>query len=575
MALSNDLIAQFVKLTRDETPKATEATVYGTVKEQNGTTMVQLDGSDVLTPVSSTVKMKAGERVLVSLKNHSATVTGNLTVQAARSDDVEALKGSVITVEQLNANYADIDFANISDAAIERLNATYATIANLNATNAKIDNLDATYATIESLKATEAKIDKLDSKYITTDFANIGEAAINMLDARYATIENLDAYYANIDFANIGDAAIENLFAKAGIIGEMVVNNGIVSGTLVGVTIKGDLIEADTIVADRIIFQGEDGLYYRLNTDGMTIEAEQTEYNSIHGSIIAAHTIAATKIAVSDLVAFDATIGGFKITEDAIYSGVKESPTNTTRGSYLDNEGQVGFGDTLNFLRYYKDQNENYKLEIAASSLTFSASGMSAEDAIGGAQASAGEAKDVAKDADDRAIRAEASIKMLSDSLEMLVTGSDGSSLMTQTENGWTFAMGNFQSTVEELTAGLNALNGEYGDTKAVINDVSETVKDLAGTAEYIRIRTFDDHPCVELGESDSELRLRVTNERIMFSDGPDIQTYINHKGLTSGTITVENETRLPCPNAEDSSEWVWKNRGNGNLGLTWREVTE
>ncbi len=94
----------------------------------------------------------------------------------------------------------------------------------------------------------------------------------------------------------------------------------------------------------------EDGLYYKLNTDGVSITAEQTEYNSLNGSVITAKSVTAEKISVSDLVAFGADIGGFHITTDAIYSGVKASADNTARGVYLDSGGQLCVGDGTSFL---------------------------------------------------------------------------------------------------------------------------------------------------------------------------------------------------------------------------------
>ena len=130
------------------------------------------------------------------------------------------------------------------------------------------------------------------------------------------------------------------------------------------------------------MIKGDDGLYYKLNTDGMDVEAEQTEYNSLNGSIIRAKSITATKIAVDDLVAFDATIAGFNITDEAIYSGVKESALNTTRGIYLGKDGQLAFGDSNNYLRFYKDSSGRYKLEISAESMNFSSTGASVEDTI-------------------------------------------------------------------------------------------------------------------------------------------------------------------------------------------------
>lgn len=198
----------------------------------------------------------------------------------------------------------------------------------------------------------------------------------------YLKSKTADIKYANIDFSNIGKAAMEYFYAHSGLIKNVVVGDQQITGELIGVTIKGDLIEGNTIVADKLVIKGDDGLYYKLNTDGMGVEAEQTEYNSLNGSIIRAKSITATKIAVDDLVAFDATIAGFNITDEAIYSGVKESALNTTRGIYLGKDGQFAFGDGNNYLRFYKDSSGRYKLEISAESMNFSSTGASVEDTI-------------------------------------------------------------------------------------------------------------------------------------------------------------------------------------------------
>lgn len=198
----------------------------------------------------------------------------------------------------------------------------------------------------------------------------------------YLKSETADIKYANIDFSNIGKAAMEYFYAHSGLIKNVVVGDQQITGELIGVTIKGDLIEGNTIVAEKLVIKGDDGLYYKLNTDGMDVEAEQTEYNSLNGSIIRAKSITATKIAVDDLVAFDATIAGFNITDEAIYSGVKESALNTTRGIYLGKDGQLAFGDSNNYLRFYKDSSGRYKLEISAESMNFSSTGASVEDTI-------------------------------------------------------------------------------------------------------------------------------------------------------------------------------------------------
>ena len=112
MGLSSDLISQFVKATKDDKKQSTEATVYGTVVDQGGDMYVQLDGSDVITPVVSTVKMETGERVIVKIKDHSATVTGNLSMRSARDDDVEDIVDEITEIEILVADKASIEELN-------------------------------------------------------------------------------------------------------------------------------------------------------------------------------------------------------------------------------------------------------------------------------------------------------------------------------------------------------------------------------------------------------------------------------------------------------------------------------
>ena len=350
MELPKNLISEFVKVTNNTTKTKTETTVYGSIVKDSGLTYVKLDGSDFLTPVSTTADTQDGERVTVLIKNHTATVTGNITSPAARTDDVQ----------QLGTDKLDVSSAEI----------TYATISNLNATNAKIDELEATHGSFEALtaenfSAVNATISDLQATHgsfetLTADRFEAVDAKINNI-----VVGDLEAVYANIDFSNIGEAAMEYFYANSGLIENVVVSDGTITGNLVGVTIKGDLIEGNTVVADKLVIKGQNGLYYKLNTDGVKIEAEQTDYNSLNGSIITAKSITATKISVDDLVAFDATIGGFNISSSSLYSGVKESVDNTTRGIYLDKDGQVAFGDASNFLKYYKGTDGSYKLELA------------------------------------------------------------------------------------------------------------------------------------------------------------------------------------------------------------------
>lgn len=410
MPVSSEILAMFAKtvVENKQEKKSEEAILNGTVVNDSGTLYVRIDGSDRLTPVASTTSMENGERVTVLIKNHSAIVTGNLSSPSVGQGTIDGIQSQIVELDTLIADTVKTDDLEAINATIsniiadnvlirDQLTATSADIGQLEADNvvinnkltaaeAEIDSLDVekldaevadlTYATIDNLEATNADIHNLlvdygDFKVLSTGIFTAINASIDELQANKLDAESANIHYANIDFANIGDAAIENFFAKSGMIGDLVVNNGTVTGTLVGVTIKGDLIEGGTVVADKLVLKGDDGLYYKLNTDGETISTQQTEYNSLNGSIITAKSITAEKINVGDLVAFGATIGGYHITDNAIYSGVKESVLNTTRGVYMDNDGQFSLGDSFNYLRFYKDTDGKYKLAISASQLTF------------------------------------------------------------------------------------------------------------------------------------------------------------------------------------------------------------
>ena len=430
MSLSNELISQFVKTATVTEKKKLESTVYGTTVEYNGSIYVKLDGSEQLTPITTTVGLKAGERVSVLIKNHSAIVTGNVSTPSARKDTVDEMGSKIsefeiviadkVSTKDFDAQTGRIDnlvsdnvkikdSLTASNAKIESLEADNVQInEKLTANSAAIENLDATkisaevadfkYATIEGLEATDAKIVNLESTYgdfkkLTTEKFEASDGRISdieaenvkinqSLEATDAKFKSLDTQYANIDFSNIGTAAMEHFYAHSGLIKDVTVGDQTITGKLVGVTISGDLIEGNTIVAEKLVIKGDDGLYYKLNTDGVTKEAEQTDYNSLNGSVIKAKSVTAEKISVKDLVAFDATIGGFNITESSIYSGAKASIDNTTRGLYMDKTGQFAIGDSKNFLKFFKDTDGLYKLEISANSLVFSGTDSSLEDVI-------------------------------------------------------------------------------------------------------------------------------------------------------------------------------------------------
>ena len=465
MALSKDVMSQFAKAMVPK-QESKEATLNATYKKIDGKEYVQLDGSDILTPVTSSVVAETDDRVKVIIKDHAATVIGNITSPSARNKDLNTLKDTVdengntikrmdtvIQQQQTSINQMDTKInqhdvlINQHDTVINQHGDTISSINNTlilqgNAIEANNNSIIAQGNQIESInntvkeqgnsivsinntiqqhdnritqnsntitqqgntinqqgnkitqnentikeqgnsidsinnniilmnnqiEANKTKITSHDSDITVINSAFVIKDGV-LTGLSKAVLDNLEANtlktgYAKIDFSNIGIAAIEKLFTDSGIINDLIVNEGHITGELVGVTIKGDLIEAGTLVADKLVVLGSNGLYYKLNLQGNSIESEQTEYNSLNGSVITAKSITASKISVTDLVAFGATIGGFDISETSINTHLKDNINSSENGLYFGSDGQIAIGNDTNHIKYYKDENSNYLLDV-------------------------------------------------------------------------------------------------------------------------------------------------------------------------------------------------------------------
>ena len=592
MGLSNDLITQFVKVTNDKKEEKKETVVYGTVKTVDGVDYVQLDGSELLTPVSSTTNIADGERVTVMIKNHTATVTGNITSPSPSGSDLnnvldqisefEIVIAGKVSTEQLEAESARIDNLIAEDVLIKnKLVAAEASIGTLTADNATIKGkltaaeadiddltttkLDAeiakvTYATITNLDATNAEIHTLKS-----DFGTFEELSTNTFSAHAADIENLkttkldaesaDLKYANIDFTNITEASVENLFAKSGMIKDLVMSSGSVTGELVGVRIKGDLIEAGTLKADKLVVLGTDGLYYKLNVSGSTVETEQTQYNSINGSIITAQSITANKIHVDDLKAFNATIGGFKITDNSIYSGVKSSINNTTRGIYLDTDGQIMFGDTSNFVKFYKDTSdpdERYKLDISVSNLSIGSSGKSVELVINSLE---NQVNNCVKTEDLDTMNSSIDERIESAKTDVIADMNNKYVEVSEIDKIYQTVQTMIEKSDEDITFTFQGITSDIQN---------EIVLNQQNFERYIR---FSEEG-IELGEIDSPFKTNISTTEIYFSQSGKKIAYISNSKLYILEAEFINKMSI---GSEGVGYYDWVIRKNGHLSLKLR----
>ena len=377
MALSKNLISQFVKVTSNNAKQAEDTYLYGTIVEYGGSQYVRLDGSDLLTPYTSTVVVKTGERVRVSVGRHTATVTGNVSSPAARNDDVidlservgnfDTLIADKATIKDLEAQKARIDELTADNVTINnQLTANSADIKDLKAGNVTITGrLDTTEANIKDLTANNVTItgrldaNEVDIKTLTAESANIkelvaGKADIGDLNAATGRIDSLEtkqihtdeivAKKADIDLANVNNAWIQNGVIKDGSIGSAAIHDGAITNVKIAdasieaakiKSINADTITAGTIKTDRLIITGPDGEDSIVKAINLANGVSEAEVNS--------QKIQAASIDVIDLSAFKAKIAGFDMNGNAIYSG-KESIKDPTSGIYISTTG-IGMGD--------------------------------------------------------------------------------------------------------------------------------------------------------------------------------------------------------------------------------------
>ena len=161
MELDKSLIKEFVQATNDSETKPQNTYLRGTVIKNSGGKYVQLDGSTTATPISEIVDVEEGDRVLVSIENHKATIIGNFSFPPSARKEQEAINKAEAAQGTANsageaANLAQEkaqEASNKADTAIEQ-----SSIASASADEAKQQATDAiNQANTASTNASEAK----------------------------------------------------------------------------------------------------------------------------------------------------------------------------------------------------------------------------------------------------------------------------------------------------------------------------------------------------------------------------------------------------------------------------------
>lgn len=186
------------------------------------------------------------------------------------------------------------------------------------------------------------------------------------------------------------------------------------------------------------------------------------------------------------------------------------------------------------------------------------------QEGIDNAQGTADKAEGDASNALNQVVDAKATLSLLQSSIETLVTDANGASMMTQTSTGWTFNMGGFESALDKATNDITAIYGDISAVTDIANAADQLAKDIANKTAYINMSTDEDGaPCIELGKTDNEFKLRITNTSIDFMQGSQKIAYITNQSLYIRSSVVTDEMQIG-----EGTGFIWKKRSNGNMGL-------
>lgn len=254
MGLSNELISQFAKITNDnKKTRVEEVTLYGIVLEYKDSICVKFDGSSEVTPVTTitdkdesgnatnyrygAASVKSGDRVSVLLKNHSATITGNLSDPSMGQTEVLVLEDS-ITAKIEGDVKVQIDALGVKvDGALEVTNGLENGTTSINGGCIKTGTISAERIDTDNLKVKAANI---------TGTLTVGQIDVDV-PTKVSELENDSGYQTA--------AGVAGIISNKGYVTEIEVTT-ITEDAISTASISANQITTGTLTAASIALDG-------------------------------------------------------------------------------------------------------------------------------------------------------------------------------------------------------------------------------------------------------------------------------------------------------------------------------
>lgn len=353
MSIDRSILSEFIKATNDN--KETKQTqLYGTVVTQGNSKCVKIDGSEIVTPVRSITDIKDDERVMVSIKDHMATVTGNMTNPSVGNDRVESAEGKIdrfdhlfagnITAENIAAGSITADKILAGSITTDKLMAE-SIIADKIAANAieskhiKADTIESSHIKANTIESDHIQSNTINSNHINSNTINSDHIVAGSITSENIATGTITAGSGIIAEGAIGSAQISSLDVAKLESGTIDTSKIYIAGADGHLQLKGNRLQVFDGLGDRAVERvsvgdvNGDGSKFGLRVRGVDGETILLDENGVTSEGITDGSITNNKI--SD----DANIDGAKLNINSVVSKINEDGTETIQGTKIEVDG--------------------------------------------------------------------------------------------------------------------------------------------------------------------------------------------------------------------------------------------
>ena len=213
MELSRGILKNFAKITDDSSKKTASTSVHATAVVADGQKYAKIDGSNVLTPIAETTDVQTGDRILVTVENHTAVVIGNFTYPPSARNEQKALEESTRA-------------SSTANSAIEKATEAQSLAADANTLSAQA-NTSASQAIASAQQAsTLAQNAQAAASDANTKSDSAIASATSSLEQSAAAQKQLDALKAEVETVqgDVADARAEAIASVNAVKEEISVN---------------------------------------------------------------------------------------------------------------------------------------------------------------------------------------------------------------------------------------------------------------------------------------------------------------------------------------------------------------